>query len=139
MMDEEEDKQKTVEVVDTSDQPAEGGPMVRETVEENRARMNPPEKMLDNTDPLFKNSTAEKFRVRWLAIQGKFEDDPGAAVQEADKLVAEVIQQITDTIANRRGILERQWTDGGKVSTDDLQRVLHQYRTFFERLLTLES
>ena len=136
-MDEEKDKQKTVEVVDTSNPPAEGGPTVKETVEENRARMHSPVTMQEDIEPLFESDAAEKFRTRWLAIQGKFEDDPGAAVQEVDNLVAEVIQQITTSFADRRGTLEKQWTGGGKESTEDLHRVLNRYRSFFERLLSL--
>ena len=138
-MDEERGRRKTVEVVDTSDQPAEGGPVVRETVEENRTRMNPPDTNEENLAPLFEGNEAEKFRTRWLAIQGRFVDDPTASVQEADELVADVIQGITRSFADRRGSLEKNWNGGGEASTEDLRIALKQYRSFFERLLTLQS
>ena len=138
-MDEERDRKRTVEVVDTSNQPAEGGPMVKETVEENSARMNPPDTTQDELEPLFEDDAAERFRTRWLAIQSNFVDDPKASVKEADDLVADVIQGITSSFADRRGSLEKNWNGGGKASTEDLRLALKQYRSFFERLLTLQS
>ena len=137
-MDEERNRQKTVEVVDTSDQPAEGGPVVKETVAEHEARMSP-ENTQEGLAPLFEANAAEKFRTRWLAVQSNFVDDPKAAVKEADDLVADVIQGITSSFADRRGTLEKNWNGGGEASTEDLRQALKQYRSFFERLLSLQS
>ena len=137
-MDEERNRQKTVEVVDTSDQPAEGGPVVKETVAEHEARMNP-ENTQEGLAPLFETNAAEKFRTRWLAIQSKFVDDPKASVRDADDLVADVIQGITSSFADRRGTLEKNWNGGGEASTEDLRQALKQYRSFFDRLLSLQS
>ncbi len=108
-MDGERDRQKTVDVVDTSDQPAEGGPVVKETVAEHEARMNAGNTQ-EGLAPLFENNAAEKFRTRWLAVQSNFVDDPKAAVREADDLVADVIQGITSSFADRRGSLEKTGT-----------------------------
>ena len=138
-MDENKDRQKTVEVVDTSDQPAEGGQMVKETVAEHEARMNPENVKQDDLAPLFENDAAEKFRTRWLAIQSRFVDDPKASVKEADDLVADVIQGITSSFADRRGTLEKNWNGGGNASTEDLRQAFKQYRSFFDRLLSLQS
>ncbi len=138
-MDDERDRQKTMDVVDTSDQPAEGGRMVKETVAEHEARMDPGNTNQDELVPLFENDAAEKFRTRWLAIQSRFVDDPKASVQEADNLVTDVIQGITSSFANRRGSLEKNWNGGGEASTEDLRQALKQYRSFFERLLSLQS
>ena len=135
-MDEEKGRQKTMEVVDTSDQPAEGGPVVEERVSENKARMEPRQ---DELAPLFEQEATEKFRTRWLAIQSKFVDDPSDSVKQADDLVADVIQNITRNFADRRGSLEKQWNSGGKTSTEDLRIALKQYRSFFDRLLTPKS
>lgn len=135
-MDEEKDTQKTVEVVDTSDQPVEGGQVVRESVSEHQARTDTGE---DELVPLFESGSAEKFRSRWLAIQSKFVDDPGDSVKQADDLVADVIQSVTRSFADRRGTLEKQWKGGETASTEDLRIALKQYRSFFDRLLTLES
>jgi hypothetical protein len=138
-MDEERNIQKTVEVVDTSDQPAEGGQMVRETVAEHEARMNPENMNQNELASLFESDAAEKFRTRWLAIQSRFVDDPKASVKEADDLVADVIQGITNSFADRRGTLEKNWNGGGEASTEDLRQAFKQYRSFFERLLSLQS
>lgn len=135
-MADEKDTQKTVEVVDTSDQPAEGAKVVRESSAENNARMNADNNQLA---PLFEGSAAEKFRTRWLAIQSKFVDDPSASVKQADALVADVIQDITNSFANRRGTMEKVWNGGGNTSTEDLRITLQRYRSFFERLLSLQS
>jgi len=137
-MDEEKARQKTVEVVDTSDQPAEGGQVVKETVAEHETRMDPAQEQ-DDLAPLFESGAAEKFHSRWLAIQSKFVDDPGASVRQADDLVEEVIHNITNNFADRRSTLEKQWNGGDKASTEDLRLALKQYRSFFDRLLTLKS
>lgn len=132
----EKDRQKTVEVVDTSDQPAEGGPVVEETAAQNQARTNPQGADLAL---LFDKDASEKFRNRWLAIQSKFVDDPNDSVKQADQLVLEVIDNMTKSFANRRGTLEKQWNGGETASTEDLRIALQHYRSFFERLLSLES
>jgi hypothetical protein len=137
-MDGEREKQKTVEVVDTSDQPAEGGPVVKESVAEHETRMNP-ENAQEGLAPLFENTAADKFRTRWLAIQSRFVDDPKASVKDADDLVADVIQGITSSFADRRGTLEKNWNGGTDASTEDLRQALKQYRSFFDRLLSLQS
>jgi len=138
-MDNERDRQKTVEVVDTSDQPAEGGEFVKETEAEHEARINPEHSKQDELEPLFESSSAEKFRTRWLAIQSRFVDDPKASVKDADDLVADVIKGITSSFADRRGTLEKNWNGGGDASTEDLRQAFKQYRSFFERLLSLQS
>lgn len=135
-MDEDKEKQRKMEVVDTSDQPAEGGSMVEETVSENQARMNAPQEELV---PLFEEEAAEKFRSHWLAIQTKFVDDPRDSVQQANDLVADVIENITRSFADRRDSLEKEWNAGGEISTEDLRQALKQYRSFFERLLSLRT
>jgi hypothetical protein len=137
-MDDERDQQKTVEVVDTSDQPVEGGQVVKETVAENKTRTRTGTGT-DDLVPLFEKDATEKFRTRWLAIQSKFVDDPSDSVKQADDLVTDVIQSVTRSFADRRGSLEKQWNGGAKASTEDLRIALKQYRSFFDRLLTLES
>lgn len=139
-MDDEKEKQMNREGVDTADQPAEGGQYRDEQTSrqpvENRT---PTDTDTDELVPLFENESAEKFRTRWLAIQSKFVDDPNASVKQADDLVADVIENITRNFADRRGSLEKQWNSGGTTSTEDLRIALKQYRSFFNRLLSLES
>jgi len=72
---------------------------------------------------------------RWLAIQAGFVDEPRRAVEEADGLVAELIQRLARTFAAERARLEEQWSRGSQVSTEDLRVSLRTYRTFFNELL----
>ena len=88
--------------------------------------------------PLFEDNEAEGFRAQWLEIQSKFVDDPSVSVKEADDLVAEVIKNITRSFADKRISLESQWKSGD-VSTEDLRVAMKRYRSFFNRLLTLQS
>jgi hypothetical protein len=84
---------------------------------------------------LFNPQESAQFRTRWGEIQGKFVDEPRAAVQQADKLVSEVIEQITQKFASERSTLEGQWMQGNDVSTEDLRKALQSYRSFFNRLV----
>ena len=77
------------------------------------------------------------FRSRWDAIQTGFVDEPRGAVEQADSLVAEVMQRLAETFANERAKLEEQWSRGDDVSTEDLRIALQRYRSFFDRLLSL--
>ena len=89
--------------------------------------------------PLFENNQAKDFRSQWLEIQSHFVDDPTVSVRQADELVTHVIDNITHTFADERTSLENQWHSGDKVSTEDLRVALRRYRSFFDRLLSLES
>jgi hypothetical protein len=91
-------------------------------------------------EPLFEDEAAQKFRSRWQVIQGKFVDDPRDSVKQADDLVADIIKSVTMSFADRRSGLEKQWNSGdNNISTEDMRVALKRYRSFFERLLTLES
>jgi hypothetical protein len=89
--------------------------------------------------PLFENKRAEQFRNQWLEIQSRFVDDPTVSVKEADELVDQVIKNVTQMFAAERSSLETQWNSGDKVSTEDLRMALKRYRSFFDRLLSLEA
>lgn len=78
---------------------------------------------------------SEHFRTQWNEIQGKFVDEPRAAVQQADVLVADVVEKITQMFTSERTSLEGQWNQGNEVSTEDLRKALQRYRSFFNRLV----
>ena len=84
---------------------------------------------------LLNREESEHFRTRWNDIQGKFVDEPRDAVQQADALVKEVIEQITQMFAKEHSSLEGQWKQGNDVSTEELRKALQQYRSFFNRLV----
>ena len=88
----------------------------------------PPEALLNREE-------SEHFRTRWNEIQGRFVDEPRSAVQQADALVSEVIEKITQMFSSERSSLEGQWKEGNDVSTEDLRKALQHYRSFFNRLV----
>ena len=62
--------------------------------------------------PLLNRDVSELLRTRWNEIQGKFVDEPRAAVQQADALVAEVVEQLTHMFTSEHSTLEAQWNQG---------------------------
>jgi len=85
--------------------------------------------------PLLAGEDAEGFRARWTDIQTGFVDAPRRAVEQADALVAELMQHLARTFADERGRLEGHWDRGDDVPTDNLRDAFQRYRSFFERLL----
>ena len=84
---------------------------------------------------LLNREESEQFRTRWNEIQGKFVDEPRSAVEQADELVTEVIELITEMFNNEHRSLEAQWNKGNDVSTEDLRIALQRYRAFFNSLV----
>lgn len=86
---------------------------------------------------LLNADTAQTFRSRWTEVQTGFVDEPRRAVEQADSLVAEVMQHLAKTFADERTKLEGQWGRGDNVSTEELRVALQRYRSFFDRLLSM--
>lgn len=86
---------------------------------------------------LFPADDRDRFRARWMEIQTNFVDEPRRSVEQADDLVSEVTDRIAAIFSQNREDLERQWSAGDEVSTEDLRRALRSYRSFFERLLSV--
>ena len=84
---------------------------------------------------LFADEERDRLGGQWGAVQAAFVDDPRAAVERADALVAEVVQSLTTSFTDERSRLEQQWSQGEDVSTEDLRQALHRCRSFFDRLL----
>jgi hypothetical protein len=72
---------------------------------------------------------------RWHHIQSEFVDDPRKSVAEAHQLVSDLLKRVVDNFTQERGALERQWSEGERVSTEELRVCLQRYRAFFSRLL----
>lgn len=79
------------------------GPMVAMITREAPASLN-----FGSLAALINREESERFRTRWNEIQNKFVDEPRSAVQQADALVSEVIEQITRMFADEHGALEGQ-------------------------------
>ncbi|HJQ42186.1 MAG TPA: hypothetical protein VJ831_03810 [Jatrophihabitantaceae bacterium] len=73
--------------------------------------------------------------LRWREIQAEFVDEPRRAVQDADALVADLMQRLAAMFAHEREELEARWSSGSDIDTEDLRQGLQRYRTFFERLI----
>jgi hypothetical protein len=84
---------------------------------------------------LLEDGELQSITTRWKDIQADFVDEPEQAVQEADALVAELMQRLAAMFATERAELEKRWAGGHQVSTEDLRQGLRRYRSFFERLL----
>ena len=96
-----------------------------------------PDQKVQNDRPgqLFVDNELNEFRARWDKAQIRFVDEPRAAVEQADSLVASVVKRIAEQCAAERAELEHQWDRGDNVSTEDLRQALRRYRSFFDRLL----
>lgn len=79
---------------------------------------------------------ARDFRGRWESIQADFVDEPRDAVERADGLVGEVIDELQRSFADARSALESAWRAGEDASTEALRQALRRYRSFFDRLLS---
>jgi hypothetical protein len=86
---------------------------------------------------LFAGNESQDFQSRWSDIQASFVDEPRRAVEQADGLVAEVMQRLAQVFADERGKLERQWSSGEDTDTEALRQALRRYRSFFDRLLSM--
>jgi hypothetical protein len=86
---------------------------------------------------LFAEDELAGFRSRWNEIQVGFVDEPRQAVEQADALVSDLVEQLTAGFSEARSRLEDQWTEGEEASTEDLRIALTRYRTFFNRLLAV--
>ena len=84
---------------------------------------------------MLEDDELQSMTMRWKDIQAEFVDEPREAVQEADALVAELMQRLAAMFAGERAGLEERWAGGNQVSTEDLRQGLRRYRSFFERLL----
>ncbi len=88
-------------------------------------------------EPLFADGVDRDFRNRWRDIQTGFVDEPRSAVEQADQLVAQLMQRLAQSFSEQRSNLEKQWEASEKVSTEELRVAFTRYRSFFERLLSI--
>lgn len=89
-----------------------------------------------NGAPLLSEELSTTFQRRWKEVQTRFVDEPRGAVEDADGLVANLMQQLAEGFAQERERLEAQWGRGEDISTEDLRVALQRYRSFFQRLLS---
>ena len=84
---------------------------------------------------LLADGELQSMTMRWKDIQAEFVDEPSRSVEQADALVAELMQRLAAMFASERAGLEERLAGDHQVSTEDLRQGLRLYRSFFERLL----
>lgn len=86
---------------------------------------------------LFAEADREELRRGWDSVQSGFVDDPKRCVEQADGLVSDAVERLSNSFAEARSRLEQQWGRGEEASTEDLRVALKRYREFFDRLLAV--
>ena len=89
----------------------------------------------EQPDALMRDDRWRDFANRWDAIESGFVDDPRRTVEQADRLVAEVIAHLSQVFTEERARLEAQWSRGANVETEDLRVAMRRYRDFFKTLV----
>jgi hypothetical protein len=91
---------------------------------------------IDLTDvTLIPATQRSEFESRWQEIQVRFVDEPRSAVDDAEALVAEVVDAVTAGFAERKAALDQRWENDA--ATEELRQSLRGYREFFQRLLQI--
>jgi hypothetical protein len=98
------------------------------------ARAEAVEPLIEDRVSLVVAEARERYGGRWKYVQAGFVDEPRQAVQQADQLVAEVIEDLTQSLLAERRRLEGQWS-GDDVDTEQLRVALQRYRMLFHGLL----
>jgi hypothetical protein len=71
-----------------------------------------------------------RYGERWDRIQAGFVDDPRRTVEEADRLVREVVEEMARACTDERQRLAGTWSAGG-ADTEAMRTALQRYRHLF--------
>jgi len=118
----------------TTHQPEMHQPEMSDT-EDSDVEMNDLGTQDNDRERLFSNDDSESFERRWTEVQTHFVDNPKRAVEDADSLVAEVMERLTSRFTDQKCLLDEQWSSGDETETEDLRLAMTRYREFFRRLL----
>jgi hypothetical protein len=101
----------------------------------------------------------DQFATEWRSVQARFVDDPPGAIQEADRLVQQVMeargypvgdfeQRAADISVDHSAVVEHyraghdvaeRQTRGDGIGTEDLRQAMVHYRALFEDLLEAQA
>lgn len=103
-------------------------------------------------------SDASRFSEEWRAVQARFVDNPQTAVNDADRLVIELMQKrgypvadfetrVADVSVDHPRVVENYRAahgialrnERGSASTEDLRRAFVHYRSLFDELLEVQN
>jgi hypothetical protein len=93
----------------------------------------------DDGAELFPSDERTELERRWTDIQARFVDEPRGSVEDANALVAELVERLVSSFSEQRAVLESQWDRGEEVTTEELRVAFQRYRGFFGRLLAVGS
>ena len=85
--------------------------------------------------PVLAPEASLDFRERWHGIQAEFIDDPRRAVEDADRLVADVARAFATGVEERRQSLTSGWQDNEHGETEELRLTMRQYRALVDHIL----
>ncbi|WUI52229.1 hypothetical protein OHS59_30940 [Streptomyces sp. NBC_00414] len=88
---------------------------------------------------LMPHDEGDKWSLRLQHAVTEFVDSPRGSVEEADQVLREVAERITEAVSRRRSALGTTWqtTGGDKADTEQLRLALKDYRELTERLLKI--
>jgi hypothetical protein len=103
-------------------------------------------------------ASRQRYAKLWVSVQARFVDDPIRSVNDADRLITEVLRErgypmeefgqraadisvdYPDVVANYRSGHEVSVAAAkGSANTDDLRRAMQNYRSLFDELLEPDS
>lgn len=91
----------------------------------------------DRNSPLLPEQQCTSLNKEWQAIQARFVDSPRIAVEAADTLVRKTIDTLANSFGEMRASLDKAWETDREISTEELRLAFQNYRSFFQRLLSI--
>jgi hypothetical protein len=89
-----------------------------------------PEEVPENPLEALVTDSRVRYTERWEQIKAGFVDEPRRAVEDADRLVAEVVDQVARACADERERLARSWSSD-QPDTEAMRTTLLRYRRLF--------
>jgi hypothetical protein len=81
---------------------------------------------------LYTDSDMEEFRRRWAELLAGFVDDPRASAEQADGLIGELVERVSQRRQELHDALDRE-DDGGE--TEAMRQAIKRYRAIYRALV----